>query len=92
MECEAGEHRRHCGDGSGLVAQSCPALETQWIVARQAPLSMGFPRQEHWCALPFPSPDLPDPGLETTSPALQAVGRFFTAEPSGKPRRHCRET
>ena len=54
------------------------------IVACQAPLSMGFPRQEYWNGLPFPSPgNLPDPGIETVSPAL--TGRLFTAEPPGKP-------
>ena len=42
-----------------------------WIVARQAPLSMGFSRQEYWSGLPFPSPDdLPDPGIEPRSPTL----------------------
>ena len=42
---------------------------TPWTVARQAPRSMGFPRQEYWSRLPFPSPgDLPDPGIEHTSP------------------------
>ena len=41
--------------------------------AHQAPLSMGFPRQEYWSGLPFPSPgDLPDPGIEPMSSALQA--------------------
>ena len=55
------------------VAQSCPTLCDPWTVARQAPLSMGFSRQEYWSALPFPSPgDLPDPGIKTRSPALQA--------------------
>ena len=44
-----------------------------WTVACQAPLSMGFSRQEYWSELPFPSPeDLPDPGIELGSPALQA--------------------
>ena len=44
-----------------------------WTVAHQAPLSMGFSRQEYWSGLPFPSPeDLPDPGIESRSPALQA--------------------
>ena len=44
---------------------------TSWTVARQTPL--GFPRQEYWSGLPFPSPgDLPDPGSEPRSPALQA--------------------
>ena len=46
---------------------------TPRTVARQAPLSMGFSRQEYWSGLPFPSPgDLPDPGIEPRSPALQA--------------------
>ena len=50
----------------------------------QAPLSMGFPRQEYWSGLPFPPPgDLPDPGIEPVSPAL--AGRFFTPEPPEKP-------
>ena len=56
----------------GLVAQLCPTLATPWTVARQAPLSMGVSRQEYWSGLPFPSPgDLPDPGIEPGSPALQ---------------------
>ena len=55
------------------VTQSCPTLATPWIVARKVPLSMGFSRQECWRGLPFPSPgDLPDPGIEPMSPALQA--------------------
>ena len=46
---------------------------TQWTVACQAPLSMGFSRQEYWSGLPFPSPkDLPDLGIKTRSPALRA--------------------
>ena len=46
---------------------------TPWIIACQAPPSVGFPRQEYWNGLPFPSPgDLPDPGIEPGSPALQA--------------------
>ena len=46
---------------------------TLWTVAYQAPPSMGFSRQECWSGLPFPSPgDLPDPGIEPVSPALQA--------------------
>ena len=44
-----------------------------WTVAYQAPLSMGFSRQEYWSGLPLPSPgDLPDPGMKPGSPALQA--------------------
>ena len=46
---------------------------TPRTVIRQAPLSVGFSRQEFWSGLPFPPPgDLPDPGIELTSPALQA--------------------
>ena len=49
------------------------SFSTPQIVVRQAPLSMGFPRQEYWSGLPFPSPgDLPDPGIESGSPTLQA--------------------
>ena len=45
---------------------------TLWTIAHQAPMSMGFSRQEYWSGLPFPSSeDLPDPGIEPTSPALQ---------------------
>ena len=44
-----------------------------WTIACQAPLAMGFSRQEYWIELPFPSPgDLPDSGIEPRSPALQA--------------------
>ena len=61
------------GGGGALVAKSCPTLGTPWAVAHQAPLSMGFSRQEYWSGLPFPSPgDLPNPGIEPKSPALQA--------------------
>ena len=55
-----------------LVAKSCPTLATPWTDC-QAPLSMGFSRQEYWGGLPFPSPeDLPNPGIEPRSPALRA--------------------
>ena len=56
---------------------------TPRAVARQAPLSMGFSRQEYWSGLRFPSPgDLPNPGTEPTSSATLALaGRFFTTEP-----------
>ena len=51
-----------------------------WTVAHQAPLSMGFSRQEYWSGLPFPSPgDLPDTGIEPGSPALQ--GDSLPSEP-----------
>ena len=57
-----------------LCVFSCAQLlMTPWYVAYQAPLSMEFSRQEYWSGLPFPSPgDLPDPGIEPRSPALQA--------------------
>ena len=59
--------------GDGLVAELHLTLVTPWTVACQAPLSMGFSRQEYWSGLPFPSPgDLPDPGVKPGSPALQA--------------------
>ena len=61
------------GGGGGLVAKSCLTLVTTWTVACQAPLSMGFSRQEYWIGLPFTSPGaLPDPGIKPGSPALQA--------------------
>ena len=57
---------------SGLI-KSCPTLATPWTVACQAPLYVGFSRQEYWSGLLFPSPGaLPDPGIESRSPALQA--------------------
>ena len=57
---------------------------TPWTEASQAPLSMGFSRQEYWSGLPFPSLGyLPGPGTEPTSPVL--AGGFFTDEPPGKP-------
>ena len=46
-------------------------FSTPWTVAYQAPLSMGFSKQEYWSGLPFPSPeDLPDPGIEPRPPTL----------------------
>ena len=44
------------GNFGGLVAKSCLTLATLWTVAHQAPLSMGFSREEYWSGLPFPSP------------------------------------
>ena len=59
--------------GSGLVAKLCPTLVTPLTVACQAPLFMGFSRQEYWSGLSFPSPGyLPNPGIKPASPALQA--------------------
>ena len=57
---------------------------TPWTVAYQAPLSMGFSRQEYWSGLLFPSPgDLPDPGIKPRSPTLQADA--LLSETPGKP-------
>ena len=64
----------------GLVTKLCLTLVTPWTVTCQAPLSMGFSRQEYWIGSPFPPPgDLPNPGIELVSlmsPALPGV--FFT--------------
>ena len=84
IPCRA--HRDSMRRGGGLVAKSW----TPWSVALQAPLSMGFPRQEYWSGLPFPSPEgLPNPGMEPESLALQTASciasRFFIAEPQGSP-------
>ena len=58
---------------------------TLWTITHQAPVSMGFSRQEYWSGLPFPSPGhLPDPGIEPGSPALQADS--LLSEPPGKPK------
>ena len=60
---------------------------TLWGIAHQTPLSMEFSRQEYWSGLPFPAPEgLPDPGVETVSPASPALaGGLFTTKPPGKP-------
>ena len=77
-----------------LVLSYVSFFMTPWIVACQAPLSMGFPRQEYWSGLPFPLPGQfpnpeiePNPGIQLASPMSPAsASRFFTTEPSGKPR------
>ena len=68
-----------------LVAQSCPTV-TPWTVAPQAPLSMGFSKQEYWSGLSFSPPgDLPNPGIELVSPVSPALaGGFVTTELPGK--------
>ena len=59
---------------------------TPWTVAHQAPLSMGFPRQEYWNVLPFPTPgNLLDPGIEPMSPAWQVD--FLPLSYLGSPQR-----
>ena len=64
-----------------LDAQLCLTLWTPWTVAYQAPLSMGFSRQEYWSGYSF-SGDLPEPGIEPRSPTLRADS--LLSEPSGK--------
>ena len=67
-------------DSAFLVLQGSNSLMTPWTVACQAPLFMGFPRQEYWSGLSFTPPaGLPHPGIEPASPSLP--GRFFTTEP-----------
>ena len=58
-------------------------IATPWTVAFQAPLSMGFSRQNYWSGLPFPPPgDLPNPGIQPVSlTSLALAGGFFTTEP-----------
>ena len=71
---------RYCS----VVAKLYMTLVTPWTVTRQAPLSMGSPRQEYWSGLLFPSPEnLPNPGIKSRSPALQADS--LPSEPPGKP-------
>ena len=66
------------------VAQSCLTLVTPWTITYQAPLSMGFSRQEDWSGVPFPSPgDPPDPGIKPGSPTFQVDA--LPTEPPGKP-------
>ena len=66
-----------------LVTQLCPTLQPHGTC--QVPLSMGFSRQEYWSGLPFRSPgDLPNPGTELRSPALQADS--LLSEPRGRPK------
>ena len=75
--------------GGGLVTKPCLIFEAPWTVVLQAPLSLGFPRQEYWSGLQFPSlGDLPDPGTKPMVscrqlPALQAYS--LPTEPPGKP-------
>ena len=70
--------------GTQLLLSCIQPFETPWTVARQAPLSLGFPRQEDWSGLPFPSPgERPNPGIEPTFPAWQADS--LSSERSGEP-------
>ena len=57
-----------------VISVESSSLQPQWTIARQAPLSMGFSRQEHWSGLPCRPPgDLPDPGISRTSPVCPAL-------------------
>ena len=66
-------------------------LVTLWTVAHQAPLSMGFSRQEYWSGFPYPPPgDLLDPRIESTSPVSPALaGGFFTSAAATKSLQSC---
>ena len=82
-------HSQLCVCVCVLRGFSCIRLfVTPWTAAHQAPLSMGFSRQEYWRGLPCPPPgDLPNPGIELESPVSPALaGEFFTAEPLGNPK------
>ena len=73
---------------TGLLSLSCSVISnsfvTPCILAHQAPLSMGFPKQVYWSGLPFPAPgDLPDPGIEPISPTWQAT--FLPLNHKGNP-------
>ena len=65
-------------------------FETPWTVAQQAPLSMGFSRQEYWSGLPCPpSGDLPNPGMEPLSLMFPVLaGRFFTTRTTWEAHMH----
>ena len=66
--------RNWCGGGAGLVTKSGLTLVTTWTVAHHAPWFVGFPRQEYWSGLPFPSPgDLLDPRIEPGSPNCRRI-------------------
>ena len=84
---KCGTYIQWCVGGGGLVTKLRPPLVTPWATAHQAPLSMGFSRQEHWSGLPFPSGDLLDQGIEPGPSALQAVS--LPTEPPGKPTQWC---
>ena len=84
--------KRHTDQWNRMHACVCMLSQVQHFVttgtaARQAPLSVGFPRQEYWSRLPFPTPrDLLDPGIKPISPVSPAFsGRFFITEPPWKP-------
>ena len=89
MQCRIPfSHERQLSHSCAVVL-SCLShvqlFETPWTVARQAPLSIGFSRQEYWRGSPCPLPgNLPNPGIETRSPTLQADS--LPSKPPGKPK------
>ena len=80
-----GEYFKYIVKKVKVKSLSCVQLfAIPWTVAHQAPLSIGFSRQEYWSGLPFPSPgDLPNPGIKPRAPALQADA--LTSDSPGKP-------
>ena len=80
---------RNSGFGKCLISRSVTSdlLQAPWTMVLQTSLSMGFFRQECWSRLPFPPPaDLPDPGIESTSPVSPVLQvDSLPAETSGKP-------
>ena len=69
----SGDFRQVVGERKCQLLSCFRLFANTWTIAHQTPLSMGFPRQEYWTGLPFTSPgDLPDSGIEPSSPALQA--------------------
>ena len=86
--CLQGQSMEQRSNISAKLLQSCPTLcDPMNYIACQAPLSMGFYRQEYWSGLPCPSPgDLPDPGIETGSlRSHEFAGKFFTLAARAKP-------
>ena len=80
---QSGRLRTCVSKACAHVLSHVPFFETPWTVALQAPLSMGFPRQEYCCRLPCSPPGVsPDPGIEPTSPAL--AGEFFPCLATGQ--------
>ena len=85
-----GRCRDSTGGGGGVTSVLCPPLATPWTAGLQAPLSMGFSRQEYWGGLPFPSPgNLPNPGIASMSlvPPALAGGFFLPLSHLGSPER-----
>ena len=80
-------HRAGVNISCCLVANRVQLFVTPWTVVCQAPLSMGFSRQEYWSGFSFPSPgNLPNPGIKSPSLApLALAGRFFPTELTEKP-------